>query len=82
MLSDDSIGPLNPLCRRSGQRVCWNRLRLYRFRWHYKQHSVFVADEFARTATGFRGVQVVPNSVQSDQPLLLIDILRGIPRSG
>ncbi len=48
-------------------------------------NSVFVSDddaeEFARTAPGFRGVQVVPNaghSVQGDQPLALIEILRGV----
>jgi pimeloyl-ACP methyl ester carboxylesterase len=48
-------------------------------------HSKFVsdddADEFARTAPGFRGVHVVADSghsVQSDQPLTLIDILRRV----
>ena len=48
-------------------------------------NSAFVndddADEFARTAPGFVGVQVVADSghsVQSDQPLVLIDILRGV----
>ena len=47
-------------------------------------NSVFVtdedADEFARTAPGFRGVRIVENSghsVQSDQPRVLVDILRG-----
>jgi pimeloyl-ACP methyl ester carboxylesterase len=46
-------------------------------------NSVFVADEdaheFARTAPGFRGVRVVESSghsVQSDQPRVLVDILR------
>ena len=48
-------------------------------------NSAFVndvdADEFARTAPGFRGVRVVENSghsVQSDQPRVLVDILRGV----
>ena len=48
-------------------------------------NSVFVADEdadeFARTAPGFRGVRIVENSghsVQSDQPRVLVDILRGV----
>jgi pimeloyl-ACP methyl ester carboxylesterase len=48
-------------------------------------NSAFVndddADEFARTAPGFRGVHMVENSghsVQSDQPRVLIDILRGV----
>ena len=48
-------------------------------------NSVFVSDEdaaaFARAAPGFRGVRVVENSghsVQSDQPRLLIDILRQV----
>jgi pimeloyl-ACP methyl ester carboxylesterase len=48
-------------------------------------NSAFVnnedAEEFARTAPGFRGVRVVADSghsVQGDQPLVLIDILRGI----
>jgi len=39
------------------------------------------ADEFARTAPGFRGVHVVADSghaVQSDRPLALIDILRRV----
>ncbi len=39
------------------------------------------ADEFARTAPGFRGVHIVENSghsVQSDQPRVLIDILRQV----
>ena len=39
------------------------------------------ADEFADTAPGFRRMHVVENSghsVQSDQPLALIDILRGV----
>ena len=39
------------------------------------------ADEFARTAPGFRGVHVVESSghsVQSDQPRVLIDILRQV----
>jgi pimeloyl-ACP methyl ester carboxylesterase len=48
-------------------------------------NSAFVndddADEFARTAPGFRGVHIVENaghSVQSDQPRVLIEILRGV----
>ena len=48
-------------------------------------NSAFVndddADEFARTAPGFVGVQVVADSghsVQSDQPRALIDILRAV----
>ena len=48
-------------------------------------HSAFVndedADEFARTAPGFQGVHMVENSghsVQSDQPRVLIDILRQV----
>jgi pimeloyl-ACP methyl ester carboxylesterase len=48
-------------------------------------NSAFVNDddasEFARTAPGFRGVHMVENSghaVQSDQPRVLIDILRGV----
>ena len=48
-------------------------------------NSFFVNDEdaaeFARTAPGFRGVQMVEDSghsVQSDQPLKLIEILRGV----
>ncbi len=48
-------------------------------------NSAFVndddADEFARTAPGFRDVHIVENSghsVQSDQPRALIDILREI----
>jgi pimeloyl-ACP methyl ester carboxylesterase len=48
-------------------------------------NSAFVndddADEFARTAPGFRGVHVVENSghsVQGDQPRVLIDILRRV----
>lgn len=48
-------------------------------------NSFFVNDddaaEFARTAPGFRGVQIVEDaghSVQSDQPLKLIEILRGV----
>ena len=48
-------------------------------------NSAFVndedADEFARTAPGFRGVHMVENSghsVQSDQPRALIDILSEI----
>lgn len=48
-------------------------------------NSMFVhdadADEFARTAPGFRTVHVVADSghsVQSDQPLALTDILRGM----
>ena len=48
-------------------------------------HSAFVndedADEFARTAPGFQGVHMVANSghsVQSDQPRVLIDILRQV----
>ncbi len=39
------------------------------------------ADELARRAKQFRGLQVVENSghsVQSDQPLVLIEILRGV----
>jgi pimeloyl-ACP methyl ester carboxylesterase len=39
------------------------------------------ADELARRAQEFRGLQVVENSghsVQSDQPLVLIEILRGV----
>lgn len=39
------------------------------------------ADEFARTAPGFQRVHVVENSghsVQSDQPLVLIDLLRQV----
>jgi pimeloyl-ACP methyl ester carboxylesterase len=47
--------------------------------------SFFVNDddaaEFARTAPGFRDVQIVEDSghsVQSDQPLKLIEILRGV----
>lgn len=39
------------------------------------------ADEFARTAPGFRRVHVVENSghsVQSDQPVALIELLRGV----
>jgi esterase len=39
------------------------------------------ADELARRAQQFRGLQVVENSghsVQSDQPLVLIEILRGV----
>ncbi|MGA9491389.1 MAG: alpha/beta hydrolase [Mycobacterium sp.] len=39
------------------------------------------ADELGRRATQFRGVHVVDNSghsVQSDQPLVLIDLLRGV----
>lgn len=42
------------------------------------------ADEFARTAPGFRGTQVVENaghSVHSDQPQVLVDILRRILES-
>ncbi len=48
-------------------------------------NSVFVADEdadeFARTAPAFRGVRIVENSghsVQSDQPRVLVDILREV----
>ncbi|MGV0837062.1 alpha/beta fold hydrolase [Mycolicibacterium thermoresistibile] len=48
-------------------------------------NSAFVndddADEFARTAPGFQGMQVVADaghSVQSDQPRALIEILRGV----
>ena len=48
-------------------------------------HSAFVndedADEFARTAPGFQRVHMVENSghsVQSDQPRVLIDILRQV----
>ena len=48
-------------------------------------NSVFVADEdadeFARTAPGFRGVRIVENSghsVQSDQPRVLVEILREV----
>ena len=48
-------------------------------------NSAFVndedADEFARTAPGFQGVHMVENSghsVQSDQPRVLIDILRQV----
>jgi pimeloyl-ACP methyl ester carboxylesterase len=48
-------------------------------------NSAFVNDEdaseFARTAPGFRRVHMVENSghsVQSDQPRVLIDILRGV----
>jgi pimeloyl-ACP methyl ester carboxylesterase len=48
-------------------------------------NSAFVNDddaaEFARTAPGFQGVHIVENSghsVQSDQPLALIQILRGV----
>jgi pimeloyl-ACP methyl ester carboxylesterase len=51
-------------------------------------NSAFVndedADEFARTAPGFRAVHIVENaghSVQSDQPSALIDILRGVLNS-
>jgi esterase len=47
--------------------------------------SVFVtdedSDELARRAQQFQGLQIVENSghsVQSDQPLVLIDILRGV----
>lgn len=47
--------------------------------------SFFVNDddaaEFARTAPGFRGVHIVEDSghsVQSDQPIKLIEILRGV----
>ena len=39
------------------------------------------ADELARRAQQFRGVQIVENSghsVQSDQPVALTDILRGV----
>ena len=39
------------------------------------------ADEFARTAPGFQRVHIVENSghsVQSDQPLALIELLRGV----
>jgi esterase len=39
------------------------------------------ADELARRAQQFRGVQIVQNSghsVQSDQPVVLTDILRGV----
>lgn len=39
------------------------------------------ADEFARTAPGFQGVHVVENSghsVQSDQPRVLVDLLRKV----
>jgi pimeloyl-ACP methyl ester carboxylesterase len=42
------------------------------------------ADEFARTAPGFNAVHVVPNSghsVQGDQPLALIQILRDVLQS-
>lgn len=48
-------------------------------------HSFFVndddADAFARTAPGFQRVHIVENSghsVQSDQPLALIELLRGV----
>ncbi len=48
-------------------------------------NSAFVNDEdaaeFASTAPGFRDVHMVENSghsVQSDQPRVLIDILRGV----
>ncbi|MEH3139613.1 MAG: alpha/beta hydrolase [Mycobacterium kyogaense] len=48
-------------------------------------NSFFVDDddaaEFARTAPGFGGVHVVENSghsVQSDQPRVLVDLLRGV----
>jgi pimeloyl-ACP methyl ester carboxylesterase len=48
-------------------------------------NSAFVndedAEEFARTAPGFRGVRIVENSghsVQSDQPRVLIEILRQV----
>jgi pimeloyl-ACP methyl ester carboxylesterase len=48
-------------------------------------NSAFVKDEdaaeFARTAPGFQGVRMVQNaghSVQSDQPLVLIEILREV----
>lgn len=48
-------------------------------------NSAFVndedVDEFARTAPGFVGVEVVANSghsVHSDQPLVLVDILRSV----
>ena len=48
-------------------------------------NSAFVndedADEFARTAPGFRGVHIVANSghsVHSDQPRELIAILRAV----
>ena len=43
------------------------------------------ADELAARAQQFRGVQVVENSghsVQSDQPLVLIDLLRGVLAGG
>ena len=43
------------------------------------------ADELARRAQQFRGVQVVENSghsVQSDQPLVLTEILRGVLAGG
>jgi pimeloyl-ACP methyl ester carboxylesterase len=43
------------------------------------------ADELARRATQFRGVHVVDNSghsVQSDQPRVLIDLLRGVLSGG
>ena len=39
------------------------------------------ADEFARTAPGFQGMHVVENSghsVQSDQPRVLVDLLRKV----
>jgi len=49
------------------------------------ERSFFVNDddaaEFARTAPGFRGVHVVENSghsVQSDQPRVLAELLRGV----
>lgn len=48
-------------------------------------NSFFVDDddaaEFARTAPGFQGVHVVENSghsVQSDQPGVLVELLRGV----
>ena len=43
------------------------------------------SDELARRAQQFRGLQVVENSghsVQSDQPLVLIEILRGVLNGG
>ncbi|MCG5434104.1 alpha/beta hydrolase [Mycobacterium sp. MYCO198283] len=42
------------------------------------------ADEFARTAPGFDGVRLVADSghsVQSDQPRVLVELLRGVLRS-
>ena len=48
-------------------------------------HSFFVNDDdaaaFAATAPGFQGVHIVADSghsVQSDQPRVLVDLLRGL----